>query len=368
MLGHLDLDQLDKVLSKADNLAMRLAAQTSLQMPLLNSIINKKDRDQLRAKFHKRKQLLQRYLKSANAVRLQDKLSFVMGVFLLIFTTYVLGRYPNDFWYIYHCLVVISLVAYRFYNYRQKGWHYYLFDFCYFANILIMIFLNFTPKNDILFKVFFVYANGPFGLAIPAFKNSMIFHKLDNLISVTIHLVPMVSSWNLRWHTLQEEATKDTRYFLTLSPETESFTTYLTRLFLIPLSLYLLWAFLYSLKVFVISSKRIKDRNYETMYIYYMNQPWAAKILLNTPLGPRAAPFIFMTFHVTFFVVSSVFAGMAYFSFTVHSVMMMTWIGLSVWNGANFYMEYFSRKYESGLKALEEVELTFSKDEAKKDK
>lgn len=121
-------------------------------------------------------------------------------------TTYVLGRFSNDFWYIYHCSVVIGLVAYRFYNYRQKGWHYYLFDFCYFANILIMIFLNFSPKNDILFKVFFVYANGPFGLAIPAFKNSMIFHKIDNLISVTIHLVPMVSSWNLRWHTLQEKA------------------------------------------------------------------------------------------------------------------------------------------------------------------
>ena len=34
------------------------------------------------------------------------------------------------------------------------------------------------------------------------------------------------------------------------------------------------------------------------------------------------------------------------------------WITLSIWNGANFYMEYFSRKYESSLKALEQIEVS----------
>jgi Protein of unknown function (DUF2838) len=206
-------------------------------------------------------------------VRLADKLSFIMGVFLLTLTTYVLGRYPNDLWYGYHAAIVVGLVMYRFYNYRKKGWHYYLFDFCYFANTLILLFILFLPHNHILFKVFFVYANGPFGLAIPAFKNSMIFHKLDNLISLTIHIVPMVSSWNLRWHTLPQEAKLPSadRYFLSLPEGGETFFEHFKGLFLIPLGLYLLWASLYSLKVFVISSKRIKERNYETMFIYYIN-------------------------------------------------------------------------------------------------
>ena len=129
-------------------------------------------------------------MKGAPFVRLVDKVSFIMGVLLLIFNTYILGRYPHRTYYVFHCLTVVALVAIRFYNYRSKGWHYYLFDFCYFANTLILLYLTIFPKNDILFKVFFVYANGPFGLAIPAFKNSMIFHKLDNLISLTIHIVP----------------------------------------------------------------------------------------------------------------------------------------------------------------------------------
>jgi uncharacterized membrane protein SirB2 len=337
-------------------------------------VINKQERDLLKEKFLKRKQFLQKYLKSANAVRLQDKLLFVIGVYLLIMTTYMLGRRSNNLWYPYHCLVVISLIVYRFFNYKSKGWHYYLFDFCYFANALIMLFLGLFPKNDVLFKVFFVYANGPFGLAIPAFKNSMIFHKLDNLISLSIHLIPMVSSWNLRWNTLheQDKVAESERYFLTLTPENETLASYFVRLFLIPLGLYLLWAFLYSLKVFVISSQRIKERNYETMYVYYMNQPWAAKILQSTPLGPRFAPLVFMSLHVSFFMISSVFSALAFFNFTLHTTLMMTWVGLSIWNGANFYMEYFARKYEAGLKALEEVELSLKdtniKVESKKDK
>jgi hypothetical protein len=67
-----------------------------------------------------------------------------------------------------------------------------------------------------------------------------------------------------------------------------------------------------------------------------------------------------MSLHVTFFMLSSVFAAAAYFSFTVSTFFMLLWVGLSVWNGANFYMEYFSRRYEAGLKAMEEVEKGFS--------
>lgn len=150
----------------------------------------KSEKDKLARKFLKRKALIDSYMKSAPFVRLFDKLSFIAGVMLLVMTTYMLGRYPNNGYYTYHTAVVTALVLFRFLNYRKKGWHYYLFDFCYFANSLILLFLNVYPQSDLLFKVFFVYANGPFGVAIPAFKNSMIFHKIDNLISLTIHVIP----------------------------------------------------------------------------------------------------------------------------------------------------------------------------------
>jgi hypothetical protein len=58
MLGHLDIDQLDNVLSLADNMALKLAAKTSLELPLLNKLIKPKEREKMKEKFMKRKQLL----------------------------------------------------------------------------------------------------------------------------------------------------------------------------------------------------------------------------------------------------------------------------------------------------------------------
>lgn len=189
LLGNLDIDQLDNILSIADNMAVKLAYQTTQSMKSVPQQL-KSEKDKLKQTFLKRKALIDRYMKGGSFVRLVDKLSFIVGVMLLIATTYILGRYPHDGYYTFHVCVVVALVVYRFWNYRKKGWHYYLFDFCYFANTLIIVYLTMLPKNDVLFKVFFVYANGPFGVAIPAFKNSMIFHKIDNLISLTIHIIP----------------------------------------------------------------------------------------------------------------------------------------------------------------------------------
>lgn len=35
---------------------------------------------------------------------------------------------------------------------------------------------------------------------------------------------------------------------------------------------------------------------------------------------------------------------------------------MSIWNGANFYMEYFARKYEANLKRLEEIEVKLTEE------
>lgn len=186
----------------------------------------------------------------------------------------MIGKYSNKHYYTFHVYTVVILVLIRLCNYRIKRWHYYLFDFCYFANALILYFLLFAPKNDILFKVFFIYANGPFGVAVPAFKNSLIFHKIDNLTSIAIHLIPLTTSWNLKWTTIPYESTlpEGERYFLTL-PENDMELSihFFTKIFLIPFALYLMWAAFYYLKVFVISSSKIKEKNYETMYVYYEN-------------------------------------------------------------------------------------------------
>jgi len=146
-------------------------------------------------------------MKGAPFFRLKDKISFIVGVLLLVFFCYYVGRHPNTHYYIFSIIVVIVLVFMRVLHYKKMNWHYYLFDFCYFANALVIYFLLFDPKNDGLFKCVFMWANGPLGFAIAAFRNSLIFHKFDNLTSCAIHVIPMVTSWNLKWTTMPYEAT-----------------------------------------------------------------------------------------------------------------------------------------------------------------
>lgn len=185
----------------------------------------------------------------------------------------------------------------------------------------------------------------------------MIFHKLDNLTSIAIHLIPLLTSWNLRWTTIayEQALNENDRYFVSIDEQREHFNlSYFTKMFFIPLGLYLLWAFLYYMKVFVISKKKIQQKNYETMYIYYHNQPGARRILEK--FGQSFAPIVFMCFHIVFFIISSGFAVAAFSNFYLHTLLTIIWTTLSIWNGANFYMEYFSRKYESNLKMLEQLE------------
>lgn len=154
----------------------------------------------------KKKKILQGYLKSAHGTRFSDKITFICGVLLVIFTAFFLGRYPNSFYYDYQSTLLTLFVFAKWVYYKKLGWHYYMTDFCYAANFLLVIFLVFYPKSDFLFKTCFFYANGCLAVAVAAFRNQMVFHKVDNLSSLALHILPQVALWNLRWHTMPYEA------------------------------------------------------------------------------------------------------------------------------------------------------------------
>ena len=64
-----------------------------------------------------------------------------------------------------------------------------------------------------------------------------------------------------------------------------------------------------------------------------------------------------MCFHAGYFIGSSILAILAYNSFIFSTILVIAWTTNSLWNAANFYMEYFSKKYETNLKMLEQMEV-----------
>lgn len=108
----------------------------------------------------------------------------------MIFQTFFLGRYPNSFYYDYQSALLTLLVFLKWVYYKSQGWHYYMTDFCYAANALLILFLEFYPNSDYLFKTCFFFANGCLAIAVAAFRNQMVFHKVDNMSSLALHIFP----------------------------------------------------------------------------------------------------------------------------------------------------------------------------------
>ena len=80
--------------------------------------------------------------------------------------------------------------------------HYFLFDFCYFTNILLLIYLWLIPPGLFagnMFVVLFCFANGPLLWAVALWRNSLVFHSVDKMTSMFIHISPALTVTTLRW-------------------------------------------------------------------------------------------------------------------------------------------------------------------------
>ncbi len=84
------------------------------------------------------------------------------------------------------------LIGYRLYSYGKHKWHLFCLDFCYFANTAVFVYLWAFPDNGTLFTVVFALSHGPLCFAVIAFRNSMVFHSIDKITSMFIHISPPV--------------------------------------------------------------------------------------------------------------------------------------------------------------------------------
>lgn len=94
-------------------------------------------------------------------------------------SAYWLGASPQTF-YKYYTGKAVVLYGSRFYLYKSKNWHYYMLEFCYFANILLL-------------------------LEVWVFPNSPTFHKVNDILKLTVlQLSIQLSVFKLahEWHNI----------------------------------------------------------------------------------------------------------------------------------------------------------------------
>jgi len=323
----------------------------------------KRIRDHVKEKTARQSQRVREKLHEPPVIRFFDKAGFLLGVVGLASTLWIFARYPAYFWW-WYCLTIPALVCLRYYMYRKLKWQYFLIDFCYFAQASLLCSLFLFPHCTWLWKANYIISHGPLLWAIPTWRNSFVFHCLDKVTSIFIHGIPPLLMFCIRWHpSLKEGANSTMSKTFLMCPNDSDEPCYLSFGFIlcVPVSLYLLWQVLYILKTELLDREKLsKDPMLVTSIRWLSEDNGNALNRLTLTLCRKCHLFKKdETFHadswktkVVFWIAQFVYTILTflptYLSFHniyVNGALLWFVFLVSVWNGANYYFDVFSKKY-----------------------
>lgn len=115
-----------------------------------------------------------------------------------------------------------------------------------------------------------MYSNGALAVATAAFSNKLVFHKFDQLVSVVLHAVPLMSMWQVKQVTMeQEKHLPVSEQKFVKHPEGETFGQAFFMNFVVPYCVYFAWAISYFSINFIFHYKKIREKEYLTLYTYF---------------------------------------------------------------------------------------------------
>jgi hypothetical protein len=243
-------------------------------------------------------------------------------------------------------------------RWKKIKWHYFLLEYCYVVNYFtllyfavcfakrhfpILAFLKiFDPLGYSLFRIAFAFANGPLALSVIAFRNGLIFHSLDHLTILAVHIGPACAMYGMRWYSAELEYDFPDTFHIDVQESSW------TELFFIPCIYYVaLWSVPYGLFMFWYRKDRIKERGYQTMYSVYESS-------LSGYLdffGSNLRPVMYMAMHLSLSFLSFALAPFLWNSFFLNTAYILVLLVVSIWNGSTFYFEVFAVKYHAAQQA-----------------
>ena len=308
------------------------------------------------------KEMMKQYLRSGSLrgrislkiTRLKSKIStasfrrrlhkwvFTLNFLRLLGEFYLLGKEPC--WYpVWHTFLAVTLLSGRAVYYRLLRYHYFLVDFCYYANIILLLYLWKYPDSEWFGSAVWGYSFGSLLFSVPLLSNMIVLHNIDKTTSGFIHLSPAITLWSQRWFNCSG-------YFLSVqTPSLLSFFTY-------SLVLYLLWAVLYYILIFVLTFKRCQAKHNLTLYTWMLEDTNALPYRLSGLLGEAYRPVVFMAYHLGLFSVGLLVSYVCLLSFVCCTALVMFIGFICVWNAASYYMDYFAKDYEQRLQELEALQ------------
>mmetsp|Transcript_11309 Transcript_11309/g.24483 ORF Transcript_11309/g.24483 Transcript_11309/m.24483 type:complete len:450 (+) Transcript_11309:90-1439(+) len=306
---------------------------------------------------------LHEWAQQANVVKTVDKFSFCLGVLVLCVTEYTFLIRPEAFG-LYYVGLISVMMALRLYMYARSRYLYFLLDFCYWANAACFVSVLFLPENRKLWRLNFAVSNGVLLGALLAWRNSLVFHSLDKVTSISIHILPGLLTFTQRWSYESKMCDPPTN-----SGESVCESLGISGSILEPLLFYAVWQTVYIFKTEIIDRKRMladptiqtslrwltRDRK-NAMHKIAKQVCRAIGVLKpEEEFDPEAlkTKLVFWIGQLLFTVVTLLPTHFLFVSKELHMAYILYTFAYSVWSGANYYFEVFAARYIQELEATE---------------
>mmetsp|Transcript_6786 Transcript_6786/g.10919 ORF Transcript_6786/g.10919 Transcript_6786/m.10919 type:complete len:407 (-) Transcript_6786:189-1409(-) len=314
--------------------------------------------------------------------RLLDKITFLLTVLGCIFMTYCVaspfGRRLIPYAYLISLPVLIII---RYVQYKRRKWHYFLLDFCYWANLGCVIYILGLPSSGVFFGVMFGIVNSILPWTIIAYRNSLVFHSIDRFTSFYIHVFPMAVFYAIRWYPKDVAAWWYDDFNVDVAGAMQelfdmnevkwwhvaflmTFGSLVT--FFVQQAIEIVWINVVARQPCAQSWLRVYvDQEYMTLFRYNLSKEDNVSYKVLNALGPNYRLFMWMVLNMAF-ASMTVIPAYIWFRWQYAAVAFTCYVfAIGTWNGANFYVEVFSRHYyarrmtvkpHSGKSSLEEAE------------
>jgi len=268
----------------------------------------------------------------------RHKLCFLLTFVDGLVAAFWIGRQPQTFW-INYTVKMVLLLGLRYITWKPIRQHYYMFDFCYFANAVTLTYVFLLPQNAMLFNA----ASGFCGfmlLSSQLFRDSLVLHSVDFFTTMQLHLMPSLTMWTIRWYEYDETSAFFQYWAPYILKPTKEISVWPA------IRLYLTWATLYSLLMFVVARHKIERLEYKNLYQYVM-----VKVGLRNKFSPylpclRRYPYgeiAFMSVHCFLFLSSLVYAKLGYYA---QSIILSLAVLKDIYNGGAYYIDHFWKCYD----------------------
>ncbi|PWO00282.1 hypothetical protein FA09DRAFT_314887 [Tilletiopsis washingtonensis] len=280
----------------------------------------------------------------AKTVRLRDKICFVVGVMNLVITSLIFALRPHWIPLLYSVQTLYFLPL-RVWTYTRRKWHYFLFDFCYYANVLNLLYLWVFPSSKFLFTVCYCAAHGPLAFSIATWRNSLVPMDIEKMASLFIHIFPPLVFMTIRHYIPNAEQTYPALKGL---DRLDGYTS-----FWMNLGVYIVWQGLYYEFIVLRKAAKVKSGERINSYSTLSSGKGAVANLLSKASEPRRE-WAFMLLQFVYTIVCTLPAPLLFYqSATASATFLLGLLTLSIWNGASYLVEVTFRRFERDLIKLQ---------------